>query len=87
MLEHGRTRPSDKTLRILAQRLGKPVGFFYADVTHTLFEGASKKDGGGRVNEALAVLEQVVDACRGAYLLAEARFLLATLHGTGKHAG
>ena len=87
MLERGRTRPSDKTLRILAQRLGKPVGFFYADVTHTLLGGALKKNGGGRVNEAFAVLEQAVDACRGAYLLAEARFLLATLHGTGKHAG
>ena len=87
MLERGRTRPSERTLRILAQRLGKPVGFFYADVAHTLFEGAPTKDGSGRIDEAFAVVEQVVEACRGAYLLAEARFLLATFHGTGKHAG
>jgi hypothetical protein len=87
MLERGRTLPSERTLRILAQRLGKPVGFFCADVTHTLFEGPSQKNGVGRSDEAFAVLEQVVEACRGAYLLAEARLLLATLHAKDRDAG
>ncbi len=87
MLERGRTLPSERMLRILAQRLGKPVRFFYADVAHTLFEGASQTDGVGRIDEAFAVLEQVVEACRGAYLLAEARLLLATLHARDRHVG
>lgn len=90
MLECGRTLPSERTLRILAQRLGKPVGFFRrrapedgTGVVQTLIEDASRKAESGHIDEAIAALEQVVEMCRGAYLLAEARFLLATLRAKG----
>lgn len=54
-----------------------------AGTVKTLIEDVSRKAESGHIDEAIAALEQVVEMCRGAYLLAEARFLLATLRAKG----
>lgn len=67
MLEAGRATPSDKTLHIIARRLGKPVGYFLdegvtdaaADTAASILQSARQLLEAGQVEAALNLLRDV----------------------------
>lgn len=83
LIETGRTRPSLPTLEHIAQRTGKPVEFFLADPAGTTDEAqTSLADleamvGDGRVTEAIALGQSLLDLGTSAHRLGRIRYLVA----------
>jgi len=85
LVESGRATLSQRTLRIIAQRLGKPLEYFLAEERSTdgvdlggmIFKEAQRKVQAGEIQPALQMLYQVFKETRNQYLRAAAHDLLS----------
>lgn len=86
LVESGRAVPSDRTLRIIAERLGKPVSYFTTDEGEqelvanaglALLEAARHKLERGEVQTSIRLLTRIVSSDQDPYLLAESHYLLS----------
>lgn len=87
MVEAGRAVPSEKTLRVIAQRLGKAVDYFregaemedvHADIAVMLLQGAEQKAETGDHESATRMIQHLLKTCQEPALRASARSQLIT---------
>lgn len=86
LIEHGSARPSMKTLAVLAQRLGKPVGYFLEEDAQDQSEVAESAEALRRVGEALSdgreiYAAQLLEQVTAPLLLREKLLLSARIPG------
>jgi HTH-type transcriptional regulator, quorum sensing regulator NprR len=82
ILEKGHAKPSEKTLRIIAQRLGKPMEYFLGDnqednieICGAILERVKLKKTNEEFDAALSILSKVFPMTQDSQILAEAYLL------------
>ncbi|MCD2338638.1 helix-turn-helix domain-containing protein [Bacillus cereus] len=82
LIEKGHANPSDKTLRIIAKKLNKPIDFFLGetnedsfDVCDAILERAKLKKDLGEYETALNMVKKVFTMTQDQQLLAEGHFV------------
>lgn len=82
MIENGRVIPSEKSLRIIAMKLGKPLSYFYAhdaqgdkEIYAALLTGANQKVKDKEPDVALHLLRKILSDCNDDRLKLEAYHL------------
>lgn len=87
IIESGKALPSEKVVRILAQRLGKPLDFFLGDhlednieISSAVLDRVRLKKEQKEYERALALVNKVFPMTQDAQILIEAYLLLFELH-------